>query len=101
MVGKALTFKGMERIVRHMVSVLMLTVLAVYLRVCRYQGELDKPWNCPHGRPTMRHLTDLSQIWQYFPDNGGNDGLKWEGESWADTRLMCDSPIEGAVSDIL
>ncbi|EPY25631.1 DNA mismatch repair protein PMS2 [Strigomonas culicis] len=22
-------------------------------------GELEKPWNCPHGRPTMRHLMQL------------------------------------------
>ncbi|ETW10069.1 hypothetical protein H310_00455 [Aphanomyces invadans] len=23
-------------------------------------AELEQPWNCPHGRPTMRHLVDLS-----------------------------------------
>lgn len=28
-------------------------------RVVRHLAELDKPWNCPHGRPTMRHLADL------------------------------------------
>jgi len=22
--------------------------------------ELKHPWNCPHGRPTMRHLTTTS-----------------------------------------
>lgn len=21
---------------------------------------LKSPWNCPHGRPTMRHLADLN-----------------------------------------
>lgn len=22
-------------------------------------GDIEQPWNCPHGRPTMRHLFDL------------------------------------------
>lgn len=22
-------------------------------------GTMEQPWNCPHGRPTMRHLVDL------------------------------------------
>lgn len=25
-------------------------------------GDIDQPWNCPHGRPTMRHLLNLSQF---------------------------------------
>lgn len=37
MVGRTLTTKQMTKVVRNM-------------------GEMDKPWNCPHGRPTMRHL---------------------------------------------
>ncbi|KAK3688424.1 hypothetical protein B0T22DRAFT_153162 [Podospora appendiculata] len=41
MIGKALSGRQMEKIVRHM-------------------GEMEKPWNCPHGRPTMRHLCGLS-----------------------------------------
>ncbi|KAJ9154898.1 Mismatch repair endonuclease PMS2 [Pleurostoma richardsiae] len=40
MIGRALSQKQMERVVRHM-------------------GEMEKPWNCPHGRPTMRHLCGL------------------------------------------
>jgi DNA mismatch repair protein PMS2 len=40
MVGKTLTLKQMKKVVRHM-------------------GEMEKPWNCPHGRPTMRHLAGL------------------------------------------
>lgn len=31
-------------------------------------SKLDKPWNCPHGRPTMRHLTEL-QKWSSFKDD--------------------------------
>lgn len=53
MIGKSLSLKQMEKLVRHM-------------------GELDKPWNCPHGRPTMRHLCGL----------GAWDDLGWkEGDS--------------------
>ena len=43
MIGKSLTENQMCTLVRHM-------------------GEMDKPWNCPHGRPTMRHLCRL-QAW--------------------------------------
>ena len=24
--------------------------------------KIEQPWNCPHGRPTMRHLVDLQSI---------------------------------------
>lgn len=44
MIGKALSRQQMERVVRHM-------------------GEMEKPWNCPHGRPTMRHLCGLGSAW--------------------------------------
>ncbi|KAF6813510.1 DNA mismatch repair protein pms2 [Colletotrichum plurivorum] len=58
MIGKALAKQQMERLVRHM-------------------GELDKPWNCPHGRPTMRHLSGL----------GAWDNIGWKEAkprvSWA------------------
>ncbi|KAF8196979.1 DNA mismatch repair protein [Pholiota molesta] len=27
--------------------------------VIRHMGTMDQPWNCPHGRPTMRHLLDV------------------------------------------
>jgi hypothetical protein len=39
MIGKALDKKEMKRVLQNMVG-------------------LDSPWNCPHGRPTMRHLFD-------------------------------------------
>jgi len=55
MVGKVLTMKQMEQVVRHM-------------------GEMEKPWNCPHGRPTMRHLAGLGE-W-----NGWREGLAVDGD---------------------
>lgn len=46
MIGKTLTMQQMGKVVRHL-------------------GELDKPWNCPHGRPTMRHLCGL-EAWDHM-----------------------------------
>lgn len=43
MIGTALTTAQMQSIVAHL-------------------GSLDQPWNCPHGRPTLRHLVDLRNI---------------------------------------
>ncbi|KZT05115.1 DNA mismatch repair protein MutL [Laetiporus sulphureus 93-53] len=28
--------------------------------IIRHMGTMDQPWNCPHGRPTMRHLSDIA-----------------------------------------
>lgn len=42
MIGKPLAMKTMVKVVRHL-------------------SELEKPWNCPHGRPTMRHLMELKE----------------------------------------
>lgn len=36
--------------------------------VIRNLGLLDKPWNCPHGRPTMRHLIELEN-WSTFSED--------------------------------
>ncbi|KAH3688438.1 hypothetical protein WICPIJ_000577 [Wickerhamomyces pijperi] len=49
MVGKPLNMKTMTRVVRNLAG-------------------LEKPWNCPHGRPTMRHLMELKQ-WQTFNED--------------------------------
>ncbi|KAI9369462.1 hypothetical protein BJX61DRAFT_519536 [Aspergillus egyptiacus] len=48
MIGKTLTHKQMQRVVRNM-------------------GTIDKPWNCPHGRPTMRHLFSLGR-WEEWDE---------------------------------
>ena len=52
MIGRALSRVQMEKVVRHM-------------------GEMEKPWNCPHGRPTMRHLCGLGAA---FGDGGTTGG---------------------------
>ncbi|KAM7371033.1 hypothetical protein PAMP_010534 [Pampus punctatissimus] len=43
MIGTALSVSEMKKLVVHM-------------------GEIEQPWNCPHGRPTMRHLANLDII---------------------------------------
>ena len=40
MIGTALRTEEMKKIVRNL-------------------AQLDQPWNCPHGRPTLRHLVSL------------------------------------------
>jgi DNA mismatch repair protein PMS2 len=52
-------------------------------------GEIEKPWNCPHGRPTMRHLTGLEGFggWREGAgladeDKDGRDGGEDEDEKW-------------------
>ncbi|VDL42259.1 unnamed protein product [Hymenolepis diminuta] len=45
MIGTALDYKQMDRIVSNMTS-------------------MEYPWNCPHGRPTMRHLFHLGRLRQ-------------------------------------
>ena len=34
----------------------------MHVRLLRQLASLDQPWNCPHGRPTLRHLVDLEQL---------------------------------------
>jgi DNA mismatch repair protein PMS2 len=65
MIGKTLTEKQMGSVVKHL-------------------GELDKPWNCPHGRPTMRHLCGLG-VWDEHGWKEGDeaDGTKLENTDWA------------------
>lgn len=51
MIGTALGHSQMSTIVRHM-------------------ADMDHPWACPHGRPTISHLADLRQfasLWSSSP----------------------------------
>ncbi|KAJ8106948.1 hypothetical protein OPT61_g9201 [Boeremia exigua] len=65
MIGKTLQNAQMENIVRHM-------------------GSMDKPWSCPHGRPTMRHLYGLEQ-WEGWREGDGVAGIDVRGDraDWA------------------
>lgn len=41
MIGTALNISDMRRIIKQL-------------------SQIDNPWNCPHGRPTLRHLISLA-----------------------------------------
>jgi DNA mismatch repair protein PMS2 len=56
MIGHTLTLKQMQTILRHM-------------------GEIEKPWNCPHGRPTMRHLMGM-KVWEGWEEGDGLVGMR-------------------------
>lgn len=44
-------------------------------------GTIEKPWNCPHGRPTMRHLCGLGA----WDESGWEEGQRLDEEG-ADER---------------
>lgn len=74
MIGRALSRRQMEKAVQHM-------------------GEMEKPWNCPHGRPTMRHLCGLG-AWQergWLEGDGFEEaGEKTDWAKWAREKRAID-----------
>lgn len=66
MIGKPLSETKMRTVVSHM-------------------GEIDKPWNCPHGRPTMRHLMTLNSFgtWQEGDGISTTHGKAGGGNIWS------------------
>lgn len=64
MIGKSLSKAQMEKLVRHM-------------------GEIDKPWNCPHGRPTMRHVLGLGP-WESWTEGMGKEGPEVKSQEEVD-----------------
>ncbi|XP_059490220.1 mismatch repair endonuclease PMS2 [Neocloeon triangulifer] len=50
MFGKSMSHFGMRRLVENMAT-------------------MDQPWNCPHGRPTMRHLFNHTLLASQFSKN--------------------------------
>ncbi|WWD09461.1 hypothetical protein V865_007585 [Kwoniella europaea PYCC6329] len=44
------------------------------VNLLRNMGTIDQPWNCPHGRPTMRHLIKIDQP---AKSRSGKDKIDW------------------------
>lgn len=40
-------------------------------------GTIEQPWNCPHGRPTMRHLACLQTLADMNPQGCTDDEPDW------------------------
>ncbi|XP_021637077.2 DNA mismatch repair protein PMS1 isoform X1 [Hevea brasiliensis] len=38
-------------------------------KILEHLADLRSPWNCPHGRPTMRHLVDMMTIYKTSDEN--------------------------------
>lgn len=86
MIGKTLQKRQMEKLVRHM-------------------GEIDKPWNCPHGRPTMRHVVGLRD-WEGWKEGDGLVGMEEEREGneidwkrWLEAKNNEEQGSEDSVDD--
>lgn len=84
MIGKTLTPKQMGVLVRHM-------------------GEIDKPWNCPHGRPTMRHVCGI-EGWEGWEEGDGLMGMEEEGVelgwgAWVEEVREQQAAMEGGGED--
>lgn len=74
MVGKNLTKAQMTKVVSNL-------------------GQMDKPWNCPHGRPTMRHLADIDAWDMHTEETRKTDWKGWvkkarENEAASDAESM-------------
>lgn len=62
MIGKALNKPQMTQLLRNM-------------------GTIDQPWNCPHGRPTMRHMVKVE------PTKSSKDEARIDWASWSAARV--------------
>ncbi|KAG0210220.1 hypothetical protein BGX33_005033 [Mortierella sp. NVP41] len=83
MIGHVLNHTQMKRIVRHM-------------------GEIDQPWNCPHGRPTMRHLLDLAELemQERRARRGQSDAPRIDDDDGEDEARIVDTDRAGAFDPI-
>ncbi|KAJ3812661.1 histidine kinase-like ATPase [Lentinula aff. lateritia] len=47
--------------------------------IVTHMGTIDQPWNCPHGRPTMRHLFDMTNLQPLTQNIGVQRKVNWTG----------------------
>lgn len=81
MIGRPLSQKQMETVIQHM-------------------GAIDKPWNCPHGRPTMRHLITLNN-WATWNEYARKPPLCLEDEEDVELVDVCGPTIWSKYIDSL
>lgn len=65
-----------------------------YGQIVEHLADLESPWNCPHGRPTMRHLVDLTTLLTLPDDDNDDDdatiSLAWTKKvlTYLDVRIL-------------
>ena len=76
MIGDSLNRQQMVKVSVHMYKfgVYIGTWLTGPVQILQHMGTIEQPWNCPHGRPTMRHLCDISEVPQRPVDT-----IDWDG----------------------
>ena len=61
MIGDSLNTQQMVKVRAHMLTQGPFR-LTRPVQILRHMSTIEQPWNCPHGRPTMRHLCDISEV---------------------------------------
>ena len=59
MIGRALNHEQMTKVIRNLTG-------------------LEQPWNCPHGRPTMRFMADLPPL---RADDAAAEEQLWQADA--------------------
>ena len=58
---RTLIFHGYSNLLK---AKLLQILIHILLQILEHLVGLKSPWNCPHGRPTMRHLVDLMTVYK-------------------------------------
>jgi DNA mismatch repair protein PMS2 len=63
--------RGADNVQENTIKLMMVMVE----QVIQHMGTMEQPWNCPHGRPTMRHLSDLGKFVKEKSEK--KKGVRW------------------------